>query len=142
MIFHGSYQIRNFFRSVTVFSACVILGCAAKPQVIIDKTVIKDTSKYELDLAQCKEVAEQYDLTTEAVGNTAYGGAIGGTAVAGIAAAIAGAVFAPAIPFIVAGAVTGAGIGGGVSKSTEYRAHEKIMNECLKDRGYSVYSAN
>lgn len=120
----------------------LLVGCAAKPQVIIDKTVINDQQKYQRDFDECKNVAAQYDLTEETAGSSIIGASVGGATVAGIATAVAGAVFAPAIPFIVAGAAAGGTLGGGTSQSTEYRARERIMNECLQRRGYSVYVVN
>ena len=67
--------------------------------------------------------------------------AVGGTAVAGVATAAAGAVFAPAIPFIVAGSLAGGGLWGASSSKEEQIAREHVMTQCLRGKGYEVYSA-
>jgi len=90
--------------SILVGSA-LLVGCTntSKLQVVVDPTSVVDKSKYDADAAACIEIAKNYDLTGQAVGNAAVAAAASGGAVAGVATAVAGAVFAPAIPFIIAG---------------------------------------
>jgi len=122
---------------------CVsVAGCAAGPQIAIDPKSITDTVKYEREMAECKAVAESYNLSSSTGKSAIAGAAVGGVAVAGIATAVAGAVFAPAIPFIIAGSAAGGGIAGGISKNKETAAREKILAECMTERGYKAYTSN
>jgi len=122
---------------------CVsIAGCAAGPQVAVDPKSITDTAKYESDMAECKAVAESYDLSSSTGKSAVVGAAAGGIAVAGIATAVAGAVFLPAVPFIIAGTAAGGGLAGGLSKNKETAAREKILAECMTERGYKAYTSN
>ena len=116
-------------------------GCASKPQMVVDPRSITDQAKYEQDASECLEVAKTFDLSGRTAAKAIGGAAIGGAAGAGVASAVAGAVFAPAIPFIIAGTLTGGGIWGASSSKEENRAREKILVQCLNDRGYRAYDA-
>jgi outer membrane lipoprotein SlyB len=117
----------------------ILGGCASKPQMVVDPQSIKDQAKYEIDAGECLEIARSFDLSGNTAAKAVGGAAIGGAAVAGIASAVAGAVFAPAIPFIVAGSLAGGGMWGAASTKEERRAREKILVQCLNDRGYKAY---
>lgn len=125
---------------ILVTTVLMLNGCASKPQVIVDTSKLVDHEKYRQDLSDCTKLSETYDLSDKTTGNAIVGAAAGGVAVAGIATAIAGAVFAPAIPFIIAGSATGGAVGGGMSQADENKAREKILSECLIDRGYKAYA--
>jgi hypothetical protein len=127
------------FVLVSIFG---ITGCASSPQIAIDPNSVKDKALLQKDMADCKKVSETYDLGKTTGANAVVGAAAGGATVAGVATAIAGAVFAPAIPFIVAGSVAGAGVGGGSTQMKESAAREKILGDCMTERGYKVYTAN
>ena len=132
-------------RLIIVFVAVVfVAGCtnSSKLQVVVDPASVVDKSKYDADAAQCIQIAKNYDLTGQTVGNAAVAAAASGAAVAGVATAVAGAVFAPAIPFIIAGSMFGGGYAGDKVAKKELAAREKILTECLKDRGYKVYGAS
>lgn len=116
-----------------------MFGCASAPQVVIDPKSISNEAKYQRDMDECHSIARTYDLSQSTTKNAVVGGAVGGVAVAGVATAIAGAVFWPAIPFIAAGAAAGGLAGGGITKSGETTAREKILADCLTDRGYKTY---
>lgn len=118
---------------------CLILGCASAPQVVVDPRSISNEAKYQKDMDECHSIARSYDLSDTTMKNAAVGAAAGGVAVAGVATAVAGAVFWPAIPFIVAGTAAGGMAGGGITKSGETAAREKILADCLTDRGYKTY---
>lgn len=120
-------------------SASLILGCAGAPQVVIDPKSISDQAKYQKDLDECNSIAQTYALGGATATNAAVGAAASGAAVAGVATAVAGAIFWPAIPFIIAGVAAGGLAGGGLTKSKETAAREKILAECLTDRGYKTY---
>ncbi len=127
--------------ALTVFA---MSGCTntSKLQVVVDPSTVVDKKQYDIDAGQCIEVAKSYDLTNQAAGNAAVGAAAAGGAVAGVATAVAGAVFAPAIPFIIAGSLLGGGVAGDRVNKKELAAREKILADCLKDRGYKVYSGS
>lgn len=118
----------------------LLSACASTPQVAVDPKSIVDVVKYNKDKDECTAVATSYDLSGKVGANTAVGAVAGGAAVAGIATAVAGAIFWPAIPFIVAGTAVGGGVGGGMSKQEETQAREKILSECMTDRGYKTYA--
>jgi outer membrane lipoprotein SlyB len=117
-----------------------LIGCASGPQIVVDPKSITDNEKYTKDMEECQTIAQTYDLSVES--NAVLGAAAGGVAVAGVATAVAGAVFAPAIPFIIAGALLGGGAGGGMTKAKETKAREKILSQCLAERGYKTYSTS
>jgi len=128
-------------KPVILILIIILSGCVSTPQIAIDPKSIADPNKYTKDMRQCREIAESYDLSEGMAANTLLGAAAGGTAVAGIATAIAGAVFWPAIPFIVAGTVFAGSVAGGSTKAKETHARENILLECMRQRGYRVYSA-
>lgn len=123
-------------------TASLILGCASAPQVVVDPRSISSEAKYQKDMDECHSIARSYDLNDTATKNAVVGAAAGGVAVAGVATAVAGAVFWPAIPFIIAAAAAGGVAGGGITKSGETTAREKILADCLTDRGYKAYRPN
>jgi hypothetical protein len=128
-------------RLVCLFlAAALFVGCASGPQVVVDPRSITSEAHYRKDMSECQAIAQSYDRSTATGVNTVAGAAVGGTAVAGIATAVAGAIFWPAIPFIAAGAVAGGAAGGGMTKSGETASREKILADCLTDRGYKAYS--
>lgn len=129
-------------RVILVLAICVVSACASAPQVVVDPRSIKNESTYQQDMTECHQLALSYDKSTATATNTVIAGTAGGTAVAGVATAISGAVFAPAIPFIAAGAIAAGTLGGGLTKSGETASREKILAECLTDRGYRAYSPN
>lgn len=118
----------------------IFSGCSTTLNVAVDPSSILDRIKWNSDHEACRQVAETYDLSSDTTKNAVLGVAAGAAGVAGIATAVAGAIFLPAIPFIIAGAVAGGTAGGGLTKSKETSAREKIMAECLTQRGYKAFS--
>lgn len=108
-------------------------------KVAVDPVSITDQTKYQTDMAECRKVAETYDLTGTTVTTGVIAGAAGGATVAGVAMAVAGGLFPPAIPFILAGAAAAGAGGVGWTKSKEKEAREKILAACLNERGYKAY---
>lgn len=117
----------------------LLSGCASAPQVVIDPRSINSEAKYQKDMNECHSIARSYDLSDSTNRNAIIGASAGGVAVAGVATAVAGAVFLPAVPFIVAGATAGGIAGGGLTKSGETTSREKILADCMTDRGYKAY---
>ena len=133
-------------RSMLVLLLTVILmiqvGCSSAPRIIVNQSSVSDQDQYDKDFNACHEIAKSFDLTDEKAMKGLAGAAIGGTAVAGIATAVAGAVFAPALPFIIAGSLAGGGLWVASASKEEKTAREHIMVQCLKDKGYEVYSTS
>ena len=125
---------------ILILTTIIFQGCSTTLNVAVDPGSITDRIKYNNDHDTCRKVAETYDLSGDTTKNAAVGVAAGAIGVAGIATAVAGAVFWPAIPFIIAGGVAGGATGGGMTKSKETSAREKIMAECLTQRGYKAFS--
>jgi hypothetical protein len=116
-----------------------LIGCASAPQVVVDPNSIKDAKKYENDYAECKAVADAYDVSGATTGSAALG--------AGAAVGTAALVLATGGLYLLPGGIAavgagGAAAGGGVSKNRESRAREKIWSDCLADRGYKAYTSN
>jgi hypothetical protein len=135
----NSKQLFVFFLAAIFM---VQTGCSSKPRIIVNQSSVSDQELYEKDFNGCYEIAKTFDLNNEKAAKGLAGAAIGGTAVAGIASAVAGAVFAPAIPFIIAGSLAGGGLWGASASKEEKTARENIMVQCLKDKGYEVYSTS
>ena len=126
-----------------VLSFSMVVSCASnKPFLVVDPDSVADQDRLEVDTEQCIQIAEQYDLSGEVAGKAVAGAAIGAAGVAGIATAVAGAVFAPAIPFILAGGAAGGGIWGANVSKEEQKVRDKVLGDCMIDRGYKVYTAN
>lgn len=116
-----------------------LIACSTTPQVVIDPASIKDVTKYDTDLAQCKAVSEGYDASTATAGSAVIGaGAAVGTAA--LVLATGGMYLLPA-GIAMAGA-GGAAVGGGMSQNKESRAREKIWANCMTERGYKAYTSN
>lgn len=116
----------------------LLASCSTNPQVVVDPTSIKDQAKYTLDISECKSLSERYDRSDATAGSAMVGA---GVAVGTVAAVLAtgGLYLLPA--GVAAAGGTGAAVGGGVSKSKESQAREKIWADCLNDRGYKAYTS-
>jgi len=125
---------------------CILLflnSCATtEPMMVIDPASVKDPIKVVIDRDECTALAANIDMSSEAIGKSFAGGVIGGGVVAGAASLVFGAVFAPAIPFILVGGSAAGGLWGSSVTKEEKRIKDKILKECMIDRGYRVYSAN
>src|SRR4051812_25857536 len=75
--------MKKYFISITVLSIVFFTGCAAhRANVIIDPAGV-DMQKYQGDLAQCQQLAEQVE-------SKAGKGAVGGALVLGAVGAVVG----------------------------------------------------
>ena len=124
-----------------LFLSFFVVACSSQPRIVVNQATVKDQEQYVKDFDLCYDIAKTIDLTDETALKSIAGAAVGGTAVAGVATAVAGAVFAPAIPFIVAGSLAGGGLWGASSSKEEQIARERVMTQCLRGKGYEVYSA-
>lgn len=129
-------------RSVAIlFLSFFFVACSNQPRIVVNQATVEDQEQYVKDFDLCYDIAKTIDLGDETALKSIAGAAVGGTAVAGVATAVAGAVFAPAIPFIVAGSLAGGGLWGASSSKEERIARERIVTQCLRGKGYEVYSA-
>ena len=126
-------------RHITFLLCLTLVACSTPPQVVIDPASIKDVTKYDTDLAQCKLVSEGYDASTATAGSAVLGaGAAVGTAALVLAT---GGMYLLPLGIAVAGA-GGAAAGGSLSQNKESRAREKIWSSCMTERGYKAYTSN
>lgn len=117
-------------RLVALPLLAAMLGCASDP--VIDTKGV-DPARYQADLAECREYADQVGVAGDAAGGGLFGGAAG----AAIGAAIGAVTGNPATGAAVgaAGGGTSGVIGGGargVSKK------DTVVRNCLRGRGYHV----
>ena len=124
-----------------LFILLFLASCASRePTLIVDPASVKDSDKVVHDREECFQIAANIDMSDEAVAKGVGGALLGGGAVAGAAALAYGAVFAPAIPFIIAGGAAGGGLWGASATKEEKAIKDRILKECMEDRGYRVYS--
>jgi outer membrane lipoprotein SlyB len=126
---------REMRRLGSILIAVTVLGgCAQSYQPIVD-TKGQDTARYQQDLYECRQYAQQVSPT----GDAAIGGlgaAAGGAALGAIAGAILpgfGAGTGAAVGAATGGVV---GVAGGATKGVTDQ--QRIINNCLRGRGYSV----
>jgi outer membrane lipoprotein SlyB len=103
-----------------------VSACAAQ-KVVIDKQGV-DMQKYEQDLAECRQYAEEIETGSEVAK-----GAVGGAVIGGAVGAIIGG-RRTAETFGGVAAVTGAA-GAGSSASQQ---KSQILKNCMRGRGYKV----
>lgn len=123
----GLKKMRILF---VVIGALCAATCSSGP--IVDMKGV-DQERYERDLAECRQYADQVDVARSA-GGGALLGAAGGAAVGAVVGAITGS---PG---------TGAAVGGGAGGTSGLFAggasgankKERVVRNCLRGRGYSV----
>ena len=118
--------------------ATLLVACASTPKVSVSPTSAPNQEKLEADTKECLEIAKTYDLGKEKKIIGAILG--GGVAGAGAGALAATTVLAPQIALIVGATALGGWLWGGKISKDEMKARENILAQCLKDRGYEVYS--
>jgi len=119
-----------------------IYGCqSTSPRIAVDPSSITDQEEYNKAYDHCHNLAMTIDLNDEQSAKTLAGAATGAVVVGGVATAVAGAIFAPAIPFIIAGAAAGGGVMGDSVAKEEKNAREAVLIDCLSNKGYKVYGA-
>ena len=108
-----------------VSAALLLAACAHKP--IIDTRGV-NMAQYENDLYECRAYAEQVDMTRQAATGAAVGAVVG----AAVGAAVGNSKTAEktAGAFAVGGAAKGAG--------RAVREKHRVVNNCLRNRGYAV----
>jgi outer membrane lipoprotein SlyB len=120
-------HIKYGFSLVISSTICLILsGCASK-QIVIDKQGV-DMTRYEKDLAECQQYAEEIDTGTQVAKNAAGSAAVG----AAVGAILGDRHSAQKLAGV--GAVTGAAHGGARASEEQVR----VVKNCLRGRGYKV----
>lgn len=110
---------------IVPLAAALLAGCAQDP--IVDLKGV-DRGKYEQDLAECRAYAEQVNTGEEAAKGAAVGAVIGGV----LGAVLGNSDDAERIGG--AGAVSGGASGAGKAEERK----ERVLYNCLRQRGYKV----
>ncbi|HVJ34074.1 MAG TPA: glycine zipper family protein [Terriglobia bacterium] len=119
---------------VVLVASLGLMGCAQSYQPVVDTKGV-DTARYQQDLYECRQYAEQ----VSPAGDAAIGGlgaAAGGAALGAITGAILPGVSAGTGAAL--GAATGGAVGvaGGTAKGITDQ--QRIIDNCLRGRGYNV----
>ena len=119
------YVMRRIRCCIALLCITVVAGCANSSKPIIDPAGI-DIEQYDIDLAECEQISEQVEQKT---GEGAIGGAVIGGLIGVITGNSAGA---------VKGAGVGAVVGGAKGTGTTSKEKERVVKNCLRNRGYQV----
>ena len=107
-------------------------ACAQSYRPIVDMQGV-DEARYEADLAECRNYAQQVSPAGDAVSGGLVGGLIGAAVGSAVGAAV-GNVASGAVVGGAAGGATGVAAGG----SRGYSRQKTVINNCLSGRGYRV----
>jgi hypothetical protein len=112
----------------------VLAGCAQTYQPVVD-TKGHDSARYQQDLFECRQYAEQVSPAGKAA-VSGLGGAAAGAALGAITGALVGGVSAGSGAAV--GAATGGAVGVGAGAYSGVQEQERIINNCMRGRGYNV----
>lgn len=139
-----SARLLKFF-SVGLY-VFVTSGCATVPEYnpIIDPKSIVDKETLEMDMTECRVLADSVDYSDEetiaALKGAGVGAGVVGTGVA-ITLATGGVVLLPVVaPIYALGALIGSGSNSDATRKEERAMRAKVWNACLVERGYTVLS--
>ena len=119
----------------------MLIGCQSTQYTpVIDPNSGKAQEVVDNDILECTEIARTVNLSDAAIKSGMMGAAVGAGVAAGVSVAVAGAVTVIAAPYVIAATLLGGGIGSGLGEGEELNARKVVLNNCLKDRGYKVYS--
>ncbi len=116
--------MKNWVLAILIIGSA-LSGCATRKQVIIDPAGV-DMAQFDVDLAQCQQVAEQVD-------QQAGKGALVGAVVGGLVGAALGD-SRTAQRAAGVGAVSGGARGAGATKQEK----DVVVKNCMRNRGYRV----
>lgn len=102
-----------------------VSGCARHAQIIIDPKGV-DMRAYYADLAECQQLADQVE-------EKVAGGVVGGAVVGAIFGGIVGGRRTAATTGALGAVAGGLGAGG-----EEQYTREKVLRNCLRNRGYQI----
>jgi hypothetical protein len=111
-----------------------LAGCAQTYQPVVD-TKGHDSARYQQDLYECRQYAEQVSPAGQAA-VSGLGGAAAGAALGAITGALVGGVSAG--EGAAFGAATGGAVGVGTGAYSGVKEQEQIINNCMRGRGYNV----
>ncbi len=115
--------------ALSIGTLCV--GACSSDPIIDTKGV--DNAKYQQDLAECKQYADQVDVAS----NAGTGALVGGAAGAAVGAVVGAITGAPGTGAAIGAAGGGtSGLFGGGAKG--YSKQQQVVRNCLRGRGYSV----
>ncbi|MGH6952643.1 MAG: hypothetical protein ACREGL_00555 [Alphaproteobacteria bacterium] len=119
-------------RIVALAAAVTLAACAQTYHPIVDMKDV-DQGKYQTDLADCRQYAEQVSPAEDALAGTLIGAVIG-TAMFAALGAVTGDAGTGAAVGAALGGTTGAaaGAGGGIERQIQ------VIKTCLGGRGYKV----
>lgn len=111
---------------ITILTLLLVCSCASN-RVIIDRKGV-DMARYEKDLVECRQYADEIRTGEEVARSAARGAVVGGV----IGAAIGNS--------STAGRIGGAGAVHGASRGVSKAENEKkrVVRNCLRGRGYKV----
>ena len=126
---------------LTLLPIILIIGCQSTQYTpVVDPNSGKSQEVVNKDNAECTDIASKVDLSDAQVKSGLMGAAVGGGVAAGVSVAVAGSVTTIAAPYVLAATLLGTGIGSGLGEGEELEARKTVLNNCLRDRGYKVYS--
>ena len=121
---------------LTLLSLLLLLpGCAAMFPPEVDASGV-EPAKYNADMAECQDVADQAQPEWQAGQGVAIGSAFG----AGIGAIIGGFAFGAVSPAVWWGMLAGGGTGALVGGDQGFRDQRVAYSACLRERGYTIKS--
>lgn len=111
-----------------------LAGCAQTYQPVVD-TKGHDSARYQQDLYECRQYAEQVSPAGKAA-VSGLGGAAAGAALGAITGALVGGVSAGQGAAV--GAATGGAVGVGAGAYSGVEEQQRIIDNCMRGRGYNV----
>lgn len=117
--------MNKYFYLTLIITLLTLTGCARHSNVIIDPQGV-DMGRYQADLSECKQIAEQVE-------SRAVKGAVGGAIIGAIAGEIVGGGNRTNVA-----AGLGALKGGVVGDAASKRERTRVVKNCLRNRGYSI----
>ena len=127
-------------RHILMVFCFLIVGCASPRPILYPNTHLNSVGpqQVEKDIAECKQIAEQYASSSNAgeqiVASTAVGAGVGAAS-----GAVAGAMRGSASSSSLIGAAAGATAGllrGLMRGNPPNHAYRNFVNQCLSERGY------
>lgn len=137
---HHKYLPAINMNYVLIATCLLMVGCASPRPVLYPNAHLNSVGQQqaESDIAECKQIAEQYASTSNAgeqiVTSTAMGAGVGAAS-----GAVAGAMRGSASSSSLIGAAAGATAGlirGLMRGNPPNHAYQNFVNQCLSERGY------
>jgi outer membrane lipoprotein SlyB len=117
---------------VVLVASIALAGCARSYEPIVDNQGV-DEARYQQDLSECRDYAEQVNVGGEAATGTGIGAVLGGALGAVVGAFSGGAGRGAAL-----GAAVGGVTGGAKGTAEGVSGQKQVIANCLRHRGYAV----